>query len=202
MGLGKMMDFTFMFIVITTLVILNFSPLAFSTYVNLTAILSAPNVPFISFLNLLQKENVIEILQTQANAQTGLTLFAPDNAAIYGNKVPWGNLSAAQQQSLLLFHALPQYFGNTLSDLNTLCQLSPVTTMAGGQYTLNITSVLGAFYLNVSGSSSAQLLGAVKLTTYPTEVYQIDKVLMPEAIFAYSYGVSMAPQSFMLQNFY
>ncbi|KAI8554062.1 hypothetical protein RHMOL_Rhmol05G0068500 [Rhododendron molle] len=157
-------------------VILNFSPSAYSdTYVNLTAILSAPNVPFISFLSLLQKENVIEILQTQANAQTGLTLFAPDNAAIYGDKVPWGTLSAAQHQSLLLFHALPQYFGNTLSDLNTILQLSPVTTMAGGQYTLNITSVAGAFYLNVSGSSSAQLLGAVKLTTYPTEVYQIDK---------------------------
>ncbi|KAI8554061.1 hypothetical protein RHMOL_Rhmol05G0068400 [Rhododendron molle] len=192
MGLGKMMDFTLMFIVTITLVL---SPSACSdtSVNNLTAILSSPDVPLFSFLGLLQKGKVIEILQTQANSQTGLTLFAPNNAAIYGDKVPWGTLSAAQLQSLLLYHALPQYFGDSITDLNTLSQLSPVTTMAGGQYTLSITYLADmTFYVNDSGSSSANVLGAADaLTTYPTEVYQIDKVLLREAIF----GTNSPPPS-------
>ncbi|XP_058216655.1 fasciclin-like arabinogalactan protein 7 [Rhododendron vialii] len=179
-----MMDFTLMFFIVTITLVLNFSPSAYSeTFVNVTDILSSPNVHLLTFLSLLQTENVIEILQTQANTQTGLTLFAPNDAAFASDNVPWGNLSLAQLQSLILSHALPQYFGDTSSDINTLCQLSPVTTMAGGQYTLNITFVSDTLYVNVSSSSSAQVLTAVNLTTYPTEVYQIDKVLMPEAIF-------------------
>ncbi|XP_058216654.1 fasciclin-like arabinogalactan protein 7 [Rhododendron vialii] len=180
-GLGKIMDFTLMFIVTITLV-LNFSPYS-QSFVNLTDILSSPNVHLLTFLSLLQTENVIETLQTQANSQTGLTLFAPNDGAIAIDNVPWGNLSLAQLQSLLLSHALPEYFGDTSSGISTLRQLSPVTTMAGGQYTMSITYVSGTFYVNVSSSSSAQVLTVLTPTTYPTQVYEIDKVLMPEAIF-------------------
>ncbi|KAF7143327.1 hypothetical protein RHSIM_Rhsim05G0057600 [Rhododendron simsii] len=186
MGLGKIMDFTLVFIVTITLV-LNFSPYS-QSFVNVTDILSSPNVPLHTFLSLLQTENVIEILQTQANAQTGLTLFAPNDTAFAIDNVPWGNLSLDQLQSLLLSHALPEYFGDRSSGISTLRQLSPVTTMAGGQYTLSFTSVLDTFCVNVSGSSRAQVLNAVNVSTYPTQVYQIDKVLMPEVIFGLSGG--------------
>ncbi|KAG5551641.1 hypothetical protein RHGRI_009908 [Rhododendron griersonianum] len=54
--------------------------------------------------------------------------------------------------------------------------------MAGGQYTLNITFISQTLYLN-SGWTCAKVLAAGDLTTYPTQVYQINKVLLPEAIF-------------------
>ncbi|KAI8558173.1 hypothetical protein RHMOL_Rhmol04G0069100 [Rhododendron molle] len=181
MALGRMMDFTVMFIVTTTLVLIS-SPSTYSQSapVNLTAILSEQSAPFGSFLALLQSTNAIQILQNQANTQQGLTLFAPNDVAFADDPVPWGTLSAAQTQSLCLFHALPQYYSAT--GLNTLSQLSPLTTMAGGQYTLNITYVSQTLYLN-SGWTSAKVLAAGDLTTYPTQVYQINKVLLPEAIF-------------------
>lgn len=191
MGLGKMMDFTLMFIVTITLVLLNFSPSAYSdTYVDLTAILSAPGSPFRSFLTLIQTENVIQILEQQGNGEPGLTLFVPNNDAIARDNVPWGTLSLAGVQALLLFHAIPQYISATAISLSALSKISPVLTMAGVQsntlsgFNLNFTyaSVSDTLYLN-SGWTQVKVLGTKNITFFPTEIYEIDKVLMPEGIF-------------------
>ncbi|XP_058210537.1 fasciclin-like arabinogalactan protein 7 [Rhododendron vialii] len=180
MGLGKMTDFTVMLIVTTTLVLI-FSPSAYSQSDNLGDILGAPASSYSSFYSLLESSTgTSRILQDQADTQQGLTLFVPNNNAIATDPVPWGTLSVAQIQSLILFHAVPQYYG--ISALNTLSQLSPVVTMAGGQYTLNFTVVSQALYLN-SGWTSAKVVDVVKLNTSTLQIYQIDAVLKPEAIF-------------------
>ncbi|KAF7145244.1 hypothetical protein RHSIM_Rhsim04G0043900 [Rhododendron simsii] len=180
MGMGKMTDFTVVLIVTTTLVLI-FSPSAYSQSDNLGDILGAPASSYSSFYSLLESSTgTSRILQDQANTQQGLTLFVPNNNAFATDPVPWGTLSPAQIQSLILFHAVPQYYG--ISALNTLSQLSPVVTMAGGQYTLNFTVVSQALYLN-SGWTIAKVVDVVKLNTSTLQIYQIDAVLKPEAIF-------------------
>ncbi|KAI8558167.1 hypothetical protein RHMOL_Rhmol04G0068700 [Rhododendron molle] len=193
MGLGKMMDyFTVKFIVTTTLLLLSFSPSASSqssapVLVDLTNELTTEG-PFDTFLSLLQTSNTIQILQAQAdkmnqdNTQDGLTLFAPNDLAIAALPGPFAlnTLTAPELTSLCLFHALPQYYGT--SNYLTLSKMNPVSTMAGGPYTLNFTNANGVLNLS-TGLSSAKVLQATASTNFPVAIYQIDAVLLPEAIF-------------------
>ncbi|XP_050383652.1 fasciclin-like arabinogalactan protein 7 [Argentina anserina] len=159
-------------------------------FVNLTALLSVAG-PFHTFLGLLESTKVIETFQDQANnTEEGITLFVPKDGAFTALKKPsLSNLTADQLKSLVLFHALPHYY--SLADFRNLSDMSPVATMAGGQFTLNFTDVSGTAHLT-SGWSDTKVSSAVH-STDPVAVYQVDKVLLPEAIFGTDIPPTAAP---------
>ncbi|KAJ9698551.1 hypothetical protein PVL29_007563 [Vitis rotundifolia] len=138
-------------------------------YVNLNDLLSVAG-PFHTFLNYLVSTKVIETFQHQANdTEEGITIFVPKMMPSLSN------LTEDQLKFLLLFHALPHYY--SLADFRNLSQLSPVSTFAGGQYTLNFTDVSGTVHIG-SGWTNTKV---------------IDKVLLPEAIFGTDIPPTPAP---------
>ncbi|KAK4344190.1 hypothetical protein RND71_037284 [Anisodus tanguticus] len=150
-------------------------------YTNLTELLSLAG-PFHTFLNYLVSTKVIDTFQEQANnTEEGITLFVPKDSAFSKLKKPsLLNLTTDQLKSLCLFHALPHYY--SLADFKNLSEISPVNTFAGGAlYSLNFTDVSGTVHLT-SGWANTKVSSAVHVT-YPVAVYQVDKVLLPEAIF-------------------
>lgn len=159
-------------------------------YVNLTDLLSVAG-PFHTFLDYLVSTKVIETFQHQANdTEEGITIFVPKDDAFKSLKKPsLSNLTEDQLKSLLLFHALPHYY--SLADFKNLSQLSPVSTFAGGQYTLNFSDVSGTVHIG-SGWSNTKVSSSVH-STDPVAVYQVDKVLLPEAIFGTDIPPTPAP---------
>lgn len=159
-------------------------------YVNLTDLLSVAG-PFHTFLGYLVSTKVIETLQNQANnTEEGVTIFVPKDSAFSSLKKPsLKNLTNDQLKSLLLFHALPHYY--SLSEFTNLSQSSPVTTLAGGQYSLNFTDVTGTVHIN-SGWTNTKVSSSVH-STDPVALYQVDKVLLPEAIFGTDIPPTPAP---------
>lgn len=149
-------------------------------FFNLTDLLTVAG-PFHTFLSYLQSTQVIQTLQNQANnSEQGLTIFVPKDEAFSSLKKPsLTNLTQEHLKSLLLFHALPKYY--TLADFTNLSRSSPVTTFAGGSYALNFTDNSGSIRVN-SGWTNTKLSSSVH-STNPVAVYQVDKVLLPEAIF-------------------
>ncbi|KAF5746134.1 hypothetical protein HS088_TW06G00299 [Tripterygium wilfordii] len=156
------------------------APAPAPTYVNLTDLLSVAG-PFQTFLGYLESTKVIDTFQNQANnTDEGITIFVPKDAAFSSLKKPsLSNLTQDQLKSLILFHALPHYY--SLADFKNLSQMDPISTFAGGQYTLNFTDVSGTVLLD-SGWSRTKVSSSVH-STDPVAVYQVDKVLLPEAIF-------------------
>nr|UKD60028.1 fasciclin-like arabinogalactan protein 5 [Centaurium erythraea] len=154
-------------------------------YVNLTHLLTYTG-PFQTFLNYLESTKVLDTFQNGANnTKDGITIFVPKDEAFSSLKKPsLANLTNDQLRSVLLFHGLPRFY--TLSDFKNL-NGSPVTTLAGGQYTLNFTDVSGTVIVN-SGWSNTTISSAVH-SSYPASVFQVDKVLLPEAI----YGTDIPP---------
>jgi len=178
----KNMEFPMIFMVFSTLLFLCSSsayaqtasppslsptpaPAPAPAYVNLTDLLTVAG-PFHTFLSYLESTKVIETFQSQANdTEEGITIFVPKDTAFSSLKKPsLSNLTQAQLKSLLLFHGLPHYY--SLADFKNLSQSGPITTFAGGQYTLNFT---------------------------PVAIYQVDKVLLPEAIFGTDIPPTAAP---------
>ncbi|XP_059281505.1 fasciclin-like arabinogalactan protein 7 [Lycium ferocissimum] len=160
-------------------------------YTNLTELLSLAG-PFHTFLDYLVSTKVIATFQEQANnTEEGITLFVPTDSAFSKLKKPsLSNLTADQLKSLCLFHALPHYY--SLSDFKNLSEISPVNTFAGGAlYSLNFTDVSGTVHLT-SGWANTKVSSAVHVT-YPAAVYQVDKVLLPEAIFGTDIPPTPAP---------
>ncbi|XP_065876709.1 fasciclin-like arabinogalactan protein 7 [Euphorbia lathyris] len=150
-------------------------------YVNLTSLLSVAG-PFGTFLNYLESTKVIDTFQNQANnTEEGLTLFVPKNSAFSSLKKPsLSNLTQEQLKQVMLYHALPHYY--SLSDFKNLSQISPVSTFAGAnEFALNFTDVSGTVHLD-SGWTSTKVSSSV-FSTEPVAIYQVDKVLLPEAIF-------------------
>ncbi|KAK8674282.1 hypothetical protein V6N13_112576 [Hibiscus sabdariffa] len=149
-------------------------------YVNLTYLLSVAG-PFHTFLNYLESTKLVDTFQNQANnTKQGITIFVPKDSSFKGLKNPsLSNLSNDQLKSLILFHALPKYYA--LADFSELSTKSPVSTLAGGQYTFNITDDSGTVHLD-SGWSKTEITSAVH-STDPVAIYQVNKVLLPEAIF-------------------
>ncbi|KAJ4975518.1 hypothetical protein NE237_000624 [Protea cynaroides] len=159
-------------------------------YVNLTDLLTLAG-PFHTFLNLLDSTGVMKTFQDQANnTEQGITIFVPQDTAFSSLKKPsLSNLTQDQKKSLCLFHGLSKYY--TLSDFNKLSSSNPVTTMAGGQYTLNFTDVSGTVLLG-SGWTNTKVSSSVH-STNPVSVFQVDRVLLPEAIFGVAPPPAPAP---------
>ncbi|XP_059450455.1 fasciclin-like arabinogalactan protein 7 [Corylus avellana] len=159
-------------------------------YVNLTDLLTVAG-PFHTFLSYLESTKVIETFQNQANnTEEGITLFVPKDTAFSSLKKPsLSNLTKDQLKSLLLFHGLPHYY--SLSDFKNLSQSSPIPTFAGGRYTLNFTDVSGTVHIS-SGWTDTKVSSSVH-STDPVAIYQVDKVLLPEAIFGTDIPPTAAP---------
>ncbi|XVE78365.1 hypothetical protein DITRI_Ditri13aG0138900 [Diplodiscus trichospermus] len=166
------------------------APAPAPVYVNLTYLLSVAG-PFHTFLGYLESTKVLDTFQNQANnTEQGITIFVPKDSAFTGLKKPsLSNLSDDQLKSLILFHALPKYYA--LADFNDLSEKGPVSTMAGGQYSLNFTDDSGTVHLD-SGWSKTKVTSAVH-STDPVALYQVDKVLLPEAIFGTDIPPTSAP---------
>lgn len=159
-------------------------------HVNLTHLFSYAG-PFQTFLSYLESTKVLETFQNQANnTEEGITIFAPKDEAFSKLKKPsLSNLTNDQIKSVCLFHALSHYY--SLSDFKNLSQMSPVVTFAGGQYSLNFTDVSGTVFVN-SGWTKTKVISSVSATD-PVAVYEIDKVLLPEAIFGTDIPPTPAP---------
>ncbi|MFS7921885.1 putative FAS1 domain-containing protein [Helianthus anomalus] len=149
-------------------------------YVNLTDLLSVAG-PFSTFLHYLESTKLIETLQTQANdTEEGITLFVPKDTAFSNLKKPsLSNLTSDQLKQLCLFHALPHYY--SLSDFKNLSGSGPINTLAGGTYTLNFTDDSGTIHIG-SGWTNTLVSSSVHAKD-PVAIYQVNKVLLPEAIF-------------------
>ncbi|XP_010488719.1 PREDICTED: fasciclin-like arabinogalactan protein 7 [Camelina sativa] len=148
--------------------------------VNLTALLSVAG-PFHTFLDYLLSTGVIETLQNQANnTEEGVTIFVPKDDAFKAQKnPPLSNLTKDQLKQLLLFHALPHYY--SLSEFKNLSQSGPVNTFAGGQYSLKFTDVSGT--VRIDSLWTRTKVSSSVFSTDPVAVYQVNRVLLPEAIF-------------------
>ncbi|CAN8270612.1 unnamed protein product, partial [Cochlearia groenlandica] len=149
-------------------------------HVNLTGLLSVAG-PFHTFLDYLLSTKVMDTLQSQANnTEEGLTIFVPKDDAFKAQKNPsLSNLTKDQLEKLILFHALPHYY--SLSEFKNLSKSGPVTTFAGGQYSLTFTDVSGT--VRIESLWTRTKVSSSVFSTEPVAVYQVNRVLLPEAIF-------------------
>ncbi|XP_028803111.1 fasciclin-like arabinogalactan protein 7 [Neltuma alba] len=159
-------------------------------YVNLTDLLTVAG-PFHTFLGYLQSTKVLETFQNQANnTEEGITIFVPKDSAFSSLKKPsLSKLTPDQLKQVILFHALPHFYA--LAEFTNLSQASSTPTFAGGDYSLNFTDNSGTVHIN-SGWSKTKVSSAVHATD-PVAVYQVDKVLLPEAIFGTDIPPTPAP---------
>ncbi|KAL6661696.1 hypothetical protein ACP70R_001080 [Stipagrostis hirtigluma subsp. patula] len=159
-------------------------------YVDLADLLSVAG-PFHTFLEYLQKTNVIETFQNQANnTKEGITIFvAKDSAFAALKKTTFANLTQDQLKSLLLFHAIPKFY--SLAEFNKLSSQNPVATFAGSQYTLNLTDNMGSIHVK-SMWSNPEISSSV-YATRPVAVYEVNKVLLPMQIFKSDPPLAPAP---------
>lgn len=199
------MAFTTMLVIMTTLLSLSpSSPTAAQTasppsfapapapgphFVNLTGLLSVAG-PFHTFRDYLVQTQVMQSFQNQANnTEQGITIFVPKDTAFSAIKKPGlANLIEDQLKSLLLLHAFPKYY--SLSEFKNVTGTGPVSTFAGGQYSLNLTDESGLIRIG-SDLTNTKITSSV-WSTYPVAVYEVDKVLLPKAIF--SVEPPMAPE--------
>lgn len=160
-------------------------------HVNITDLLTHAG-PYHTFLSYLLQTNVIEVFQSQANdtKSGGLTLFAPADSAFSSlQKTTFSNLTTDQLKTLLLYHAFPHYY--TLSNFQNLSAQNPVTTFAGGLYTLNLTYDMGTIHV-VSGWFSAKIISSTYATS-PVAIYALDMVLIPKEIFSVEPALAPTP---------
>ncbi|OIW04285.1 hypothetical protein TanjilG_00845 [Lupinus angustifolius] len=190
------MEFSVIFILSNTLLLLSSSAFAKTAsppslsptpapapapdFVNLTQLLTVAG-PFHTFLNYLKSTKVIETFQNQANnTEEGITIFVPKDKAFSDLKKPsLSKLTNDQIKQVALFHALPHFY--SLADFKNLSETGSTPTFAGGDYTLNFTDDSGTVHIS-SGWSITKVTSAVH-STDPVAIYQVDKVLLPEAIF-------------------
>ncbi|ONK69247.1 uncharacterized protein A4U43_C05F20860 [Asparagus officinalis] len=159
-------------------------------FVNLADLLSVAG-PFHTFLNYLNQTQVIKTFQNQANdTDQGITIFVPKDSAFSAIKKPaFANLTQDQLKSLLLLHAIPKYY--SLSEFKNLSSSGPVNTFAGGPYALNLTDASGLIRIG-SDWANTKITSSV-YSTYPVAVYEVDKVLLPKAIFSVEPPMAPAP---------
>ncbi|TKY57507.1 Fasciclin arabinogalactan protein 7 [Spatholobus suberectus] len=157
-------------------------------FVNLTDLLSVAG-PFHAFLGYLESTKVLDTFQNQANnTEEGITIFVPKDSAFSAVK-KLSKLTSDQLKQVILFHGLSHFY--SLADFKNLSQTSSTPTFAGGDYTLNFTDDSGTVHIS-SGWSKTKVSSAVHATD-PVAIYQVDKVLLPEAIFGTDIPPAPAP---------
>ncbi|KAJ8500301.1 hypothetical protein OPV22_010853 [Ensete ventricosum] len=144
-----------------------------------------------TFLNYLLQTKVIDTFQNQVNnSKQGITIFVPKDSAFAAlEKSDLGNLTQNQLRTLILYHAFTKFY--SLSQFKNLSNSNPVSTFAGGQYALNVTDSSGVIRV-VSNWATSKISSSV-WSTAPVAVYQIDKVLLPLAIFSTDPPLAPAP---------
>uniref|UniRef100_A0A0E0LWJ9 FAS1 domain-containing protein n=1 Tax=Oryza punctata TaxID=4537 RepID=A0A0E0LWJ9_ORYPU len=159
-------------------------------HVDLADLLSVAG-PFHTFLDLLEKTDVLKTFQSQANSsKDGITVFVPKDSAFASlAKTAMANLTSDQLKSLALYHALPRYY--SLAEFNKLSTVSPVSTFAGGEYTVNVTDDMGTVHVR-SMWSNPKISSSV-YSTRPVAVYEVDRVLLPMQIFKTDPPMAPAP---------
>ena len=159
-------------------------------YVDLAELLSVAG-PFHTFLNYLEKTNVIETLQSQANnTKVGITIFVPKDSAFAAlKKSTFSNLTSDQLKTLLLYHAFPKFY--SLAEFKNLSSLNPVNTFAGSPYTLNLTDDMGSIY--VQSMWSRPKIASSVYATKPVAIYALNKVLLPMQLFSKDPPLAPAP---------
>lgn len=159
-------------------------------FVNLTELLAVAG-PFHTFLEYLESTKVIDTFQNQANnTEEGITIFVPKDSSFSALKKPsLSKLTSDQLKQVILFHALPKYY--SLADFKNLSQTGSTPTFAGGSYSLNFTDDSGTVHIN-SGWSKTKVTSAVH-STDPVAIYEVGKVLLPEAVFGTDIPPTPAP---------
>ncbi|KAL4298481.1 hypothetical protein AHAS_Ahas17G0005200 [Arachis hypogaea] len=208
LGCQEKMEFSMFFILSNTLLLLSSSafgktvsppaptptptptpaPAPAPDYVNLTELLTVAG-PFHTFLNYLESTKVLDTFQNQANnTEEGITIFVPKDSDFASKKKTLSNLTQEQLKQVILFHALPHFY--SLAEFKNLSETS-TPTFAGGDYTLNFTDDSGTVHIS-SGWAKTKVTSAVHATV-PCAVYEVDKVLLPEAIFGTDIPPTPAP---------
>ncbi|XBI92803.1 hypothetical protein VPH35_029785 [Triticum aestivum] len=157
---------------------------------NLTEILT-PDRPFQTFFRYLNQTNLVEVFEKQAyRTHHGITIFAPaDRAFAAVHPSVLSGLKKHQLKNLMMYHALAKHYA--LKEFDGLSRVNPVTTLAGGMYMVNVTYDAGAIRL-LSRWANAKILGTL-YGVAPMAVYEIDRVLLPEAIFSAQPPVEETP---------
>lgn len=149
---------------------------------NITKILEKAG-QFTTFIKILQATKVSDTITNQLNnSNQGLTILAPTDNAFQNLKAGTLNsINSQEQLQLVQFHILSSLY--TMSQFQTAS--NPLHTQAGG-------SDNGEFPLNVTTSgnqvniTTGVVNTAVSNTIYTDKqlaVYQVDQVLLPQALF-------------------
>ncbi|CAL5016433.1 unnamed protein product [Urochloa decumbens] len=160
--------------------------------VNLTAILTLDG-PFRAFLGYLQQTNLVEVFQNQAYlTDQGITIFVPVDTAFAAIKPPGlSGLSRHQLKNLMMSHSLAKHY--ELAEFEGLSRIGPVTTLAGGLFTVNVTYDAGAVHVR-SRWADAKVVGSVSVDA-PMAIYELDRVLLPDALFRAQPPVAAVPDA-------
>lgn len=166
----------------TTLAQLGAPPPAPSGPTNVTKILEKAS-QFTTLMHLLKNTQLGDQINTQLNnSNQGLTIFAPTDNAFAALKPGTSNsLTDQQKVQLIQFHIVASFLST--SQFQTVS--NPITTQAGnsneGQFPLNVTT--SGKQVNVSTGVNDATVGSTIYTDNQLVVYQVDKVLLPLAMF-------------------
>lgn len=174
--------FLFLLLSITTSIAQTTTAPAPAGPLNITAVLEKAG-QFNTLIRLMKSTQIADQINNQLNnSNTGITIFAPTDNAF--SSLPPGTLNSLTDQqkvSLIQFHVIPTLI--TMSQFQTVS--NPLRTQAGntnnGQFPLNVTSAGNQVNIStgvVNTTVSNSLYSDSKLA-----VYQVDKVLLPLAIF-------------------
>ncbi|GAA0164958.1 hypothetical protein Leryth_009506 [Lithospermum erythrorhizon] len=151
---------------------------------NITAILENAG-QFTTLIRILKNTQLADQINAQLNhSNQGMTLFAPPDNAFSALKAgALNSLTDQEKAQLILFHVIPNFY--TMSEFQTVS--NPLRTQAGntsaGQFPLNVTTS-GINQVNISTGINEATVANTIYTDDQLAVYQIDKVLLPLAIFS------------------
>ncbi|KAG0503153.1 hypothetical protein HPP92_003225 [Vanilla planifolia] len=149
---------------------------------NITAVLEKAG-QFNTLIRLMKSTQIADQINNQLNnSNSGITVFAPTDNAF--SNLPAGTLNSLTDQqkvALIQFHIIPSVI--TTPQFQTVS--NPLRTQAGnsnnGQYPLNITSA--GNQVNISTGVVNTTVSNTLYSGSQLAVYQVDKVLLPLAIF-------------------
>ncbi|KAJ8573284.1 hypothetical protein K7X08_009795 [Anisodus acutangulus] len=142
-----------------------------------------------TFASLLVKSGVLKTYETAITK--GLTVFAPNDEAFKGAKVPdLSKLSSADVVSLLQYHAVPSY--TPIGTLKT--KKDPISTLAtngASKYDLSASTSGDQVTLD-TGVDSSRIASTV-IDSTPFCIFTVDNVLLPEDLFGKSPSPAPGP---------